>query len=175
MLYKALQDGFNRRRAATETGQYAALKCGKRRKDARPVLLRSCAPAPSAHRPRARRITRIPARSFAHKILAQNSHKKPAPFAVRASMRNEAATQSAQGRPPTPAERSQQRGTHDELRRCLVGGDGDVVDHGNAHERLDIGVVRLSLQGVPEKDHEVDVPLRDFAPICWSPPRGPER
>ena len=44
----------------------------------------------------------------------------------------------------------------------LVGGDGNVIDNGDAQECLDVGVMRLGLQGIPEKDDDVDLPFRDF-------------
>lgn len=46
--------------------------------------------------------------------------------------------------------------------RGLVGGDGNVIDDGDAQKRLDVGVVRHGLQGIPEKNDDVYFPLRDF-------------
>lgn len=44
----------------------------------------------------------------------------------------------------------------------LVGGDGNVIDNGDAQECLDVGIVRLGLQGIPEKDDDVDLPFGDL-------------
>lgn len=44
----------------------------------------------------------------------------------------------------------------------LVGGNGNVIDNGDAQKRFDVGVMRLGLQGIPEKDDDVDLPFRDF-------------
>lgn len=44
----------------------------------------------------------------------------------------------------------------------LVGGNGNVIDNGDAQECLDVGIVRLGLQGIPEEDDNVDLPFGDF-------------
>ena len=39
--------------------------------------------------------------------------------------------------------------------------DRDVVDHGYAQQRLDVHVMRMRLERVPEKNHEVDSTIYD--------------
>lgn len=57
---------------------------------------------------------------------------------------------------------SDERRVYDVIRSGFVGGDGDVVDHRNAQQRFDVGVVRLGLERVPEENHEVNLSFRDF-------------
>ena len=54
-----------------------------------------------------------------------------------------------------------QRAREQEVGRRPVAGDGRVVDDRHPQQRLDVDVVRLRLERVPEEDHEVDAPLGD--------------
>ena len=62
---------------------------------------------------------------------------------------------AVQGDDPIVA-RVHQRRRQQEVRRGAVAGDGSVVDDGNAQQRLDVDVVGLGLERVPEEDDEVD-------------------
>ena len=54
-----------------------------------------------------------------------------------------------------------ERAGEHEVGRGAVAGDRDVVDDGDAQQRLDVDVVRVRLQRIPEEDHEVDPALSD--------------
>src|SRR5664280_2383319 len=55
-----------------------------------------------------------------------------------------------------------ERGRDHEVGRGAVARDRDVPHHRDAQQCLDVRVVRLRLERVPEKDHEVDGALRDL-------------
>ena len=54
-----------------------------------------------------------------------------------------------------------QRAREHEVRGRAVAGDRHVVDDGDAQQRLDVDVVRVRLERIPEEDHEVDAALGD--------------
>ena len=53
-------------------------------------------------------------------------------------------------------------GSDHKVRRGLVVGDGDVVDLGDAQQRLYIRVVGLGGEGIGEEDHKVDPSFYDL-------------
>ena len=55
-----------------------------------------------------------------------------------------------------------ERGGDEKVRRRAVAGYGDVVDHCDAQQRLDVDVVRVRLQRIPKEDDGVDLALRDL-------------
>ena len=57
--------------------------------------------------------------------------------------------------------RPQQGARQQEVRRRAVARDRAVVDHGDPQQRLDVHVVGLGLQRVPEEDDDVEAPLGD--------------
>ena len=46
------------------------------------------------------------------------------------------------------------------IRRCAVGGDGNIIHHGNTKQRLYVGVVGLGFQRIPEENDDVYFPFR---------------
>ena len=66
----------------------------------------------------------------------------------------------------------QRRGNHKIGSRFIVG-DRDIVNLGDSKKRFDIWIVRLGGQGSEKKMIKSTCPSTTFAPICWSPPRGP--
>src|SRR5262249_52754857 len=55
----------------------------------------------------------------------------------------------------------QQRRGDEEIRARPVAGDRDVPDHRDPQQRLDVVIVRLRLQRVPEEHQQVDLAVRD--------------
>lgn len=53
--------------------------------------------------------------------------------------------------------RSKQEGCAD-----FIAGKGNVPQHGDAQERFDIGIVRLSSERVPEEDQHVEIAFGDL-------------
>ena len=50
---------------------------------------------------------------------------------------------------------------HDEICGCSVARNWDVPDHGYSQERLDVRVMGLWLEWVPEEQQHIDVTFRD--------------
>ena len=48
------------------------------------------------------------------------------------------------------------------IRRCAVGGNGNIVHHGNTQKRLYVGIVRLGRKRIPEENHDIDFLFRNF-------------
>jgi hypothetical protein len=60
---------------------------------------------------------------------------------------------------PTLVPSLHKRRGQQEIGGGAVARDGNVVDHGNTKQRLDVDVVRVRLQRIPEENHEIDSPL----------------
>jgi hypothetical protein len=54
-----------------------------------------------------------------------------------------------------------ERGRDQEIRRCTIARDRNVVNHGYTKKRLDVYVVRMRLERIREKDDEIDSSLDD--------------
>src|SRR5262245_7622383 len=54
-----------------------------------------------------------------------------------------------------------QRTGEQEIGRGAIAGDRDVIDDGQAQQRLDVDVVWMRGEGIPEEDDEVDSPVGD--------------
>src|SRR4051794_8702211 len=55
-------------------------------------------------------------------------------------------------------------GGQHEVGAGAIAGDRDVVDDGDAEEGLDVDVVRLRLERIPEEDHEIDAAFGNARP-----------
>lgn len=70
-------------------------------------------------------------------------------------------------------------GLHHERRRdevigrCAIARHRHVVDDADAHQRLDVHVMRLRLERIPEEDQDVEPPLRDHRPELQIPTQRP--
>src|SRR5512142_228719 len=64
--------------------------------------------------------------------------------------------------------RHERRG-HDEVRRGAAARRGHVVEDRDAQERLDVGIVRLRLERIPEEDEGVELAGRDHGPDLLIP------
>ena len=59
-----------------------------------------------------------------------------------------------------------QRTRENEVGCGAVAGDRHVVDDGDAQERLDVDVMGVRLERIPEEDDEIDRPSAIAAPTC---------
>src|SRR5688572_17009091 len=66
-----------------------------------------------------------------------------------------------------------QGGRQEEVGRRAITRNRDVVDNGNAQQRLDIDVVWMGLQRIPEEDDEIDSPLDDARANLLVAPQRP--
>lgn len=73
----------------------------------------------------------------------------------------------------TAAEVCGGQGAGDEVvRGGAIAGPWHTTQRGDAQQRLDVGIVGLRLEGVPEKISMSMLPSATMAPICRSPPGG---
>jgi hypothetical protein len=54
-----------------------------------------------------------------------------------------------------------ERGRNQEIRRCTIACDRNVVNHGYTKKRFDVYVVRMRLERIREKDDEINSSLDD--------------
>src|SRR6267143_3056479 len=65
----------------------------------------------------------------------------------------------------------QRRGDH-EIRRRAIARNRYVPNYGHPQESLDVGVMRLRFERIPEKDQEIDFTLDDLGPYLLISPQG---
>jgi hypothetical protein len=68
---------------------------------------------------------------------------------------------------------TEQRGGNDHVSRSDITGDGDVPDRRQTQQRLDVRVVRLRFERVPEEHEDVDQILRDLRADLLVPTHRP--